>query len=82
MKNYESQAYALMRITIGFMFLCHGASKFMALQEPARPWHIQWIAAPIELIGGAMVMLGIFTTPVAFLCISAQGTGIWGLGKN
>jgi putative oxidoreductase len=61
LKGYENQLYALMRITTGFMFLCHGAMKFMNVAEAARPWHIQWIAAPIELIGGALVMLGLFT---------------------
>ena len=61
MKNYENQVYALMRITSGFMFLCHGVTKFMDMEEAARPWHIQWIAAPIELIGGPLVMLGLFT---------------------
>jgi putative oxidoreductase len=118
MKAYENQTYALMRITTGFMFLCHGAQKLIVMPEEVRPWHIQWIAAPIELIGGALVMLGLFTSSAAFLCagmaaaaywvghfprgylpilnrgdaaalysfvflcISAKGTGSWGLGKK
>ena len=77
MKNYENQTYALMRITTGFMFLCHGASKFMVVQETARPWHIQWLAAPIELIGGALVMLGLFTIPAAFLCAGMAAAAYW-----
>ncbi len=78
MKNYENQTYALMRITTGFMFLCHGASKFMAMiEETARPWHIQWIAAPIEQIGGAWVMLGLFTAPAAFLCAGMAAASYW-----
>ena len=68
MKNYENQTYALMRITTGFMFLCHGAQKFMVMPEEARPWHIQWIAAPIEFFGGGLNVgrvindHGVFTT--------------------
>ena len=77
MKIYEDQTYALMRITIGFMFLCHGAQKFMLMPEEARPWHIQWIAAPIELIGGALVMLGLFTAPAAFLCAGLAAAAYW-----
>ena len=68
MKGYEEQTYSLMRITTGFLFLCHGFMKFQGMGEATRPWHIQWVAAPIELIGGAMVMLGLFTVPAAFLC--------------
>lgn len=77
LKGYENQLYALMRITTGFMFLCHGAMKFMNMEEAARPWHIQWIAGPIELIGGALVMLGLFTTPVAFLCAGMGAAAYW-----
>ena len=77
MKNYDNQAYALMRITTGFMFLSHGAMKFMVMQEPARPWHIQWIAAPIEMIGGALVMLGLFSAPAAFLCAGLAAAAYW-----
>lgn len=77
MKNYEKQTYALMRITTGFMFLCHGFVKFQAIEESARPWHIQWVAAPIELIGGALVMIGLFTTPAAFLCAGMAAAAYW-----
>jgi putative oxidoreductase len=74
---YENQTYALLRITTGFMFLCHGAQKFIVMPEEARPWHIQWVAAPIELIGGALVMLGLFTTPAAFLCAGMAAAAYW-----
>jgi putative oxidoreductase len=77
MKNYENQTYALMRITTGFMFLCHGVTKFQAIEESARPWHIQWLAGPIELIGGALVMLGLFTVPAAFLCAGMAAAAYW-----
>ena len=77
MKAYESHTYALMRITTGFMFLCHGAQKFLVISEPARPWHLQWVAAPIELIGGALVMIGLFTRPAAFLCAGMGAAAYW-----
>lgn len=77
MQKYENQTYALMRITTGFMFLCHGVMKFTDMQEAARPWHLQWVAAPIELIGGALVMLGLFTSPAAFLCAGMGAAAYW-----
>ena len=77
MKKYEAETYALMRITTGFMFLCHGVVKFQAIEESARPWHIQWIAGPVELIGGALVMLGLFTVPAAFLCAGMGAAAYW-----
>ncbi len=77
MKAYENQTYALMRIATAFMFLCHGAQKFMIVPENARPWHIQYVAVPIELIGGTLVMLGLFTSPVAFLCSGMAAAAYW-----
>ena len=75
--KYEAQAYALMRITTGFLFLCHGAMKFLNMPEEARPWHIQWVAGPIELIGGALVMVGLLTSPVALLCSGMAAAAYW-----
>ena len=76
MKAYENQTYALMRITTGFMFFCHGVTKFMSMPDD-RPMHIQWIAGPVELIGGALVMIGLMTSPAAFLCSGMAAAAYW-----
>ena len=75
MKAYEAQTYALMRITTGFMFFCHGVMKFPVSDD--RPMHIQWIAGPVELIGGALVMIGLMTSPAAFLCAGMAAAAYW-----
>ena len=68
-KNCQPQTYAALRIVAGFLFLWHGAQKLFGfpLPTPEAPALILYIAGPIELIGGAMIMLGLFTRPVAFL---------------
>ena len=76
MKAYENQAYALLRITTGFMFFCHGAQTFMNMPDE-RPFHIQWIAGPVELIGGALVMIGLMTSPAAFVCAGMGAAAYW-----
>ena len=75
MKAYEAQTYALMRITTGFMFLCHIIYKWPISDD--RPWHLQWIAGPVELIGGALVMIGLMTRPAAFLCSGMAAAAYW-----
>ncbi len=79
MKNYESQTYALLRIVSGFVLLGHGSQKLLNFPELGRelPAHIQYIAAPIELIGGAMIMIGLFTAPVAFLASGLMAAAYW-----
>lgn len=76
MKAYENQTYALLRITTGFMFFCHGVTKFMNMPDD-RPMHIQWVAAPVELIGGALVMIGLMTSPAAFICAGMGAAAYW-----
>lgn len=70
LKNCQPQTYAAMRIIAGFLFLWHGAQKLLGFPLPtpeAAPTFILYIAGPIELIGGALIMVGLFTRPVAFL---------------
>jgi putative oxidoreductase len=76
MKNFENQTYALMRIVTGLLFFGHGLAKFMPI-NPDRPLHIQWVAGPIELIGGALVIIGLFTRPAAFLCSGMAAAAYW-----
>lgn len=76
MKKYEAQTYALMRIVTGFLFMLHGLAKFMPI-NPERPMHIQWVAGPVELIGGALVIIGLFTRPAAFLCSGMAAAAYW-----
>jgi len=79
MKPYQEHTYALMRITTGFLFLWHGSQKLLnfppASYEP--PPHILWIAGPIELIGGILILIGLFTRPVAFLCSGLMAAAYW-----
>ena len=63
MAGFTGQTYALLRITTGFMFFCHGATKFLNMPDD-RPMHIQWIAGPVEVIVGAGVRMGFRTSPV------------------
>jgi putative oxidoreductase len=73
MRPYAAQTYALMRIVVGFLFLWHGAQKLFGWPAPmppdaGAPAFVIWIAGPIELIGGFLVMIGLLTRWAAFLC--------------
>ncbi len=79
MKAYVDQTYALLRIVSGFVFFWHGSQKLLGF-PPASfdpPWHITYIAGGIELIGGAMIMIGLFTVPVAFLASGLMAAAYW-----
>jgi putative oxidoreductase len=79
MKPYQKQTYALLRITTGFLFLFHGTQKLLGF-PPANfepPPHILYIAGPIELVGGALIMIGLFAAPIAFLASGLMAAAYW-----
>jgi len=66
----EAWAYAALRIVAGFMFSLHGVQKVLGeLTTKASPemWSQLWIGGVIELVGGVLIALGLFTRPAAFL---------------
>ena len=68
MKAYEKQTYALMRIMAGFLFIWHGTNKLFGFPgESPATGYVKWVAGGIEFVGGALIMIGLFTAPAAFL---------------
>lgn len=67
--RFNGELYSLLRIAAGGLFACHGAQKlFGALGGQAVPLASQYgLAGVIELLGGLLIALGLFTSPVAFL---------------
>ncbi|AJE02239.1 DoxX family protein [Geobacter pickeringii] len=80
MAQYSSHCYALMRIVVGFLFLWHGAQKLFGFPPgmPAgAPPFITYVAGPIELIGGILVMIGLFTHWAAFITSGQMAVAYW-----
>ncbi len=70
LKPFISQIYAVMRIVVGFLFLSHGLQKILGVlggNAFAFP-ELIWFAGIIELVGGALVCVGLFTSWAAFIC--------------
>jgi putative oxidoreductase len=64
-------ALSLLRIVIGLLFLEHGTSKYLGLpvsqMTGASPMTLSGFNGLIEIIGGVLLVLGLFTRPVAFI---------------
>jgi putative oxidoreductase len=60
-------AYAILRVGAGLLFLCHGLQKLFGLfgGPPAPLASPMGVAGVLELVGGLLVVLGVFTRPVA-----------------
>ena len=79
LKGRDDQAYALLRIVAGFLFVFHGSQKLFnfPLEFPYPMSPLMQAAGLIEVIGGAMIMLGLFSRPVAFLCSGTMAVAYW-----
>ena len=69
--------YVLLRVVAGLAFAQHGAQKIFGVlgaQQAASLASQRGLAGVIEFIGGIMIALGLFTSPVAFL---ASGEMAW-----
>ena len=69
--------YALLRIMAGFLFFQHGLPKLFGgfgRPAPAELFSQMGLAGLIEVIGGALIAIGLFTSPVAFI---ASGETAW-----
>jgi putative oxidoreductase len=68
-KTWPEASYALMRLVAGGLFACHGVQKlFGLLGGKAVTGTPKMLAAGIiELGGGALIALGLFTAVAAFI---------------
>lgn len=70
MQKFVPQTYAALRIIAGLLFAIHGVQKLTGAlggHEVALASQLG-IGAVIELVGGAMIALGLFTHIAAFIC--------------
>jgi putative oxidoreductase len=71
---WSPQLRSLLRIAAAFMFITFGSMKIFAFPaglppngNTATPFTQLWIGGVIETFGGLLLLLGLFTRPVAFL---------------
>jgi putative oxidoreductase len=68
-------ALAALRIVAGLLFMQHGVQKMFGLLLPAAQqfngapamFSQMWFAGVLEVFGGLLIVLGLFTRPVAFV---------------
>ena len=79
MKSYGGQTYALMRIVLGFTFFFHGTQKLLGfpIPPPEMPAAMLYAAGSIELIGGALIMIGLMTSWAAFVASGFMAAAYW-----
>jgi len=72
LKPLSSQLLSVLRIMTGLLLLQHGMGKYLGFPAgvpgfPASPLTMSGAAGVLELIGGVLIIVGLFTRPVAFI---------------
>ena len=75
---WETRALSILRMMTGLLLMEHGTSKLFnfppGTTHPPFPT-LLWFAGVLECLGGALVALGVFTRPVAFLLSGEMAVG-------
>jgi putative oxidoreductase len=71
-ERWSGYLRSVLRIVAALLFMSHGTQKLFAWpidepREPAQLLSLMGVAGVLETFGGALLLLGLFTRPVAFL---------------
>lgn len=72
-EDWQPRVLSVFRFVVGLLYLEHGLSKVIGFPALAHhgPYHlfslVPGAAGILELVGGALIVLGLFTRPVAFI---------------
>jgi putative oxidoreductase len=76
--EWQSRILSILRIMVGLLFMEHGTAKLLGFPAggpmPAM-FALSWFAGWIELVGGAIVALGLFTRIAAFIMSGEMAIG-------
>lgn len=70
--KWTPRLLSIMRIVAAFLFMAHGSVKLFGMPavqpaEPAALLSLMGVVGMLEFFGGLLLLLGLFTRPVAFM---------------
>jgi len=69
-EHYAPYVLSIVRIAVALLFLEHGSSKLLGFPDngPIRElFTLSWFSGAIELVGGALFAVGLFSRSAAFM---------------
>ena len=69
--KYTPEILGIVRFIVALLFLEHGSAKLLGFPTPPSGspafMSLMWVQGLFELIGGALLAIGLFTRPVVFI---------------
>lgn len=79
LQTFSAPSYAIFRIITGLLFMAHGTQKILGFPSefPFQLNAMSTAAGWIELVGGALIAIGLFSRLAAFICSGMSAVGYW-----
>lgn len=79
--TWGPHALGVLRIVAGLLFMEHGLQKWFGFPPRIAPapelFSLLGVGGILELVGGTLILLGLFTRPAAFLLAGEMAVGYW-----
>ncbi len=71
-QNFAPKLLSVLRIVTGLLFLEHGTGKLIGFPAglpfiDKMPTGLLYVTGTLELVGGFLILIGLFTRPIAFI---------------
>ena len=78
--TWAPRMLSVLRIVSALIFFAHGTQKLLGFpasdMQPAV-FSLSWTAGLLELVGGALLLIGLFSRPVAFVLSGEMAVAYW-----
>ncbi len=77
---WAPRVLSILRIVAALLFFEHGTTKLLGFPPSDHSpefLSLSWIAGALELVGGALLIVGLFTRPVAFILSGEMAFAYW-----
>jgi putative oxidoreductase len=81
--KFSGPLLSILRIVAGLLFLEHGTAKLLGFPptemfaQAPEVGTLIWVAGVLELVGGALLVVGLFTPIVAFILSGQMAVAYW-----
>lgn len=81
--SFSGPLLSILRIVSALLFIAHGTTKLFGFPAtemfavPPEPMTLMWVGGILEAGGGLLLLIGLFTRPVAFVLSGMMAVAYW-----